>query len=288
MGLAVGSWQIADPEVQSWSLRPTVGGYELVFGLRVPIRTAENVDRRAFVAGTRVTVRPNEGEAQKLGFARPERPIEVASTSKRSPESHDLYLSLQPGQLAALETLRGKGDLSFEFEASGTGLDEHGEQYVLGNWRHRVPRSDWIAQLRAAGARNVLLLEVPIPLRDTVDGWRNMATSLQRAENSYRDGDYHGCIGSCRTVLEELWRYRYGDGQWASRALVPLASRATRDDMDQAAREAAVYAVLRHYTHQAHHGPSEGGIHAYTRAEAQFVLGLAAAAMAHAQTGSHD
>ena len=34
--LTIGSWQIADPRVQSVTLRPMVGGFELIFGLRVP------------------------------------------------------------------------------------------------------------------------------------------------------------------------------------------------------------------------------------------------------------
>lgn len=286
MGLTIGSWQIADPRVQSVTLCPMVGGFELIFGLRVPIRAVEAVVRRASIAGSRITVRSNDGEPLSLGFARPERPFELASTAAGSTESHDLYLYLQPGQLAALESVRGTGDLSFEFAASGTGSDEHGEQQVFGDWQHRVPRSDWIGQLRTAGVRDVLMLEVPIPLKHGTDDWRAIAEPLQRAEEQYRSGDYYSCVGSCRTAMEELGVYRYGDEEWAGRALGPLASRSTREDMDKAAREAAVYAVLRHYTHLAHHGPSEGGVFAYTRAEAQFLLGLTAAAAAHAQTGS--
>ena len=283
MGLTIGSWEIADPSVQGVTLRPMVGGFELIFGLRVPIRAVEHVVRRVSVAGSRITVRPNDGEPWILGFARPERPFEITSMSGGQTVSHDLYLYLQPGQLAALEKVRGSGDLSFEFASVGTGFDEHGEQYVLGNWHHRVSRSDWIGQLHAAGARDVLLLEVPIPLKDTDDEWRSIAASLQRAEEQYLNGDYHSCIASCRTVMEELGMYRYRDSKWASKALGPLASRSTRDEMEKAAREAAVYAVIRHYTHQAHHGPSEGGVPAYTRAEAQFVISLTAAAAAHAQ-----
>ena len=47
-------------------------------------------------------------------------------------------LDLQPGQIAALETLRGSCDFSFEFKATVRGFDKTGEQYVLDDWRHRV------------------------------------------------------------------------------------------------------------------------------------------------------
>ena len=285
MGLTVGSWQIADSRVQGVTLRPMVGGFQLVFGLRVPIRAVENVVRQVSVSGARVTVRSDDGEPRNLGFARPETPFDISSTSGGSTESHDLYLYLQPGQLAALEALRGTDNLSFEFAACGTGFDENGPGYVLGDWRHRVSRSDWIGQLRAAGARDVLLVEVPIPLSGAVGEWRAVAASLQRAEEQYRNGDYHSCVGSCRTAIEELGKYRFRDTEWVRQALGPLGSRSTRDDMDKPSREAAVYAVLRHYTHLAHHGPSEGGALTYTRAEAQFLLSLTAAAATHARAG---
>ena len=204
VGLTVGSWQIADPRVQGVTLRPMVGGFELVFGLRVPIRAVENVVRRVSVAGARVTVRSDDGDLHNLGFARPETPFYISSTSGGSTESHDLYLYLQPGQLAALDALRGTDDLSFEFAACGTGSNKNGPAYVVGDWRHRVSRSDWIGQLRAAGARDVLLLEVPLPLSDAAGRWRLVAASLQRAEEQYRNGDYHSCVGSCRTAIEEL------------------------------------------------------------------------------------
>lgn len=247
MGLTIGRWQIADPRVQGVNLRSTIGGFELIFGLRVPILAVENEVRRVSVAGCRITVRADDDEPRTLGFARPERPFEISSVRAGTTDSQDLYLYLQPGQLAALEALRGAADLTFEFTAYGTGLDEHGVQYVLGNWRHRVPRSDWVGQLRTAGARDVLLLEVAIPLDGTAEEWRAIASSLQLAEEQYRSGDYLGCVGSCRTAIEEVWRYRYQQRQWGS-TLEPLASHAARLEMGKPEREAAVYAVLRHYT----------------------------------------
>lgn len=90
MGLTVGSWQIADPRVQSVTLRPIVGGFELAFGLCIAIRAVGNVVRRVSAAGSRIKVRPNDGEPWNLGFARPERPFEITSTSGGATESHDL------------------------------------------------------------------------------------------------------------------------------------------------------------------------------------------------------
>lgn len=62
MGLTIGSWEITDPSVQGVTLRPMVGAFELIFGLRIPIRGVDHVVRRVSVAGSRITVRPNDGE----------------------------------------------------------------------------------------------------------------------------------------------------------------------------------------------------------------------------------
>lgn len=126
-----------------------------------------------------------------------------------------------------------------------------------------------------------MLLEVPIPIDGAAKERRAIASSLQLAEEQYRSGNYLSCVGSCRTAIEELWTYRYQCRQWGS-TLEPLASHATRLEVDKQEREAAVYAVLRHYTNQAHHGPAEGGVSEYTQAEAHLVLSLTAAAATHA------
>ena len=282
MGLAVGGRQIADTRIQGVSLRPLVGGYELVFGLHVTTYAEEAVLRRASITGARVTVKPSEGEPQALGFARPETAFEINCKPFSSLATPNLHLHLQLAQLAALEALRGTGDLVFELLASGIGTDENGDQHVQGDWRITVARSDWIKKLHDAGARNVMLLEIPLPLRSIADEWQEIAAGLRRAEAQYHNGDYHSCIGSCRTVMQELGLYRYKEGGWASGFLERLAS--DRKEMTKSEREGALFAVLRHYTHQAHHGPSEGGVPVYARAEAQFVLSLTAAAVAHAQS----
>ena len=194
-------------------------------------------------------------------------------------------MHLHAGQLAALETLRGAGDLSFELLASGAGIDENGDQHIQGDWRIYVSRSDWIEKLRDAGARNVMLLEVPLPLESVSEEWRDLAAELRQAEQQYRNGDYHSCIGSCRTVMEELGRQRHWDENWANATLVGLADRKSRTEMNSSQREAALCAALRHYTHPAHHCPSEGREPRYTRAEAQYILSLTAVAVAHAQAG---
>jgi hypothetical protein len=53
--------------------------------------------------------------------------------------------------------------------------------------------------------------------------------------------------------------------------------------MSKEERESAIHAVIRHYTHQAHHGGTEGGATCYSRSEAKLILSLSAALLAHVQ-----
>lgn len=281
MGLTIGSLVLAETRIQGVTLRPLVGGYELIFGLYVTIRAGAQSFRRASIHGARITVKGEGSGGCSLGFAWPEDPFEIIAGPHPSAMTPGLHLPLQPGQIAALEALRGTGDLTFELLMTGTGIDQNGEQRVQEDIRVVVPRSEWIKKLGDAGARNVLLLEVPLPLHPDSEAWEKIATNLQRAEQQYRGGDYHSCVGSCRPVIEELGHLRFGDEKWPAELLGRLAT--NRNGMSKAEREASLWAVLRHYTHQAHHGLSEDGVAGYTRAEAQFVLTLTAAAVAHAQ-----
>jgi hypothetical protein len=47
-------------------------------------------------------------------------------------------------------------------------------------WRIQVPRSEWLAKLRSAGARDVLLLEIPLPLLDTSKRWEEGSGNIYR------------------------------------------------------------------------------------------------------------
>ena len=154
-------------------------------------------------------------------------------------------------------------------------MDQHGEQYLHGELSVRVPRSDWLQTLRSAGARNALLLEVPLPLEeDQNDGWSAVASNLRSAEEEYGNGNYRGCVASCRLVFDEL-------GTLCGLKWPQELSR----NMTKPEREDAAFGALRHYTHLAHHTVKGSGEASFTRAEAQFILSATAAAVRLAQVG---
>jgi hypothetical protein len=192
-----------------------------------------------------------------------------------------LVLPLQPGQLAAIEQSRNAGDITFELLVSGVGTDQSGDQPTQYQWRIDIPRSEWLQKLRSADARNILLLEVPLPLADQSKEWTAITNDLQRAEANFRDGDYRGCVSLCRNVLDEVGHQKFGNKEWARPLLDRLAK--NRTEMTATEREGALWAVARHYAHLAHHSPSDGGVLNYSRAEAQLLLRMVASLIAHLQ-----
>lgn len=281
MSMTVNMKIVAEARIQGVTLRPVIGAYELLFGLDVTVNPQHEYARRISMIGAAVQLRTSRSGPQPIGFARPESAIDIRQSPYQGRMTPALSLPIQPGQLAEIERFRDGGDLTFELQASAVGTDQIGDHPIQEQWRIDVPRSDWLQKLRSAGARNILLLEVPIPLTDQSKKWSGIAGDLQRAEAYFRDGDYRGCVSLCRTALDEAGHQKFGTKDWAGPLLDRLANK--RIEMTAAEREAALWAAARHYAHLAHHSSSDGGVSLYSRAEAQLVLTMSAALMAHAQ-----
>jgi len=281
MGLSIDSFTIADLRIQGISLRQILGAYELMIGLDITMPpSAQSPSSSATIYSARVHVKGEMGEAY-IGWATPERPIEIRPTQYQGRLTPGLTVPIQPNQLAALDALRGMGDLSFTLTFYGAGTGSVGHQSISERTTHPVPRSEWIKQLGSCGARSILLFEVPLPLVENGSERHPIADHLRLAEERFRNGDYIGSVAACRTVMEELGTHKLGTASNLNQALTSLANDRTKQQKPE--REAALWACLRHYTHLAHHGNSEGGTDTYTRGEAQMALTLAAAFVARSQ-----
>lgn len=281
MGLALGGRELARARIQGVSLLPALGGYEMQFVLELAASAyadAADVPRRVAIIGARVAAGATRDDTQRLGFARPEEPFEVTSELRGS-RTHVLHLHLHPGQLSALETLRGAGNLTFDLLLIGAGVSAQHHEQVQDPQRIEVPQSQWIDTLRTADARDIMLMEVPLPLASASERSDEVRTALLRAEVQFRTGDYTACIASCRTVIQQAGQRRHGQLHWARPALDRLAQ--DRKGMSKGERESALWAILREYTHLAHHAAGEGGESDFSRADAQFVLRLTVSAVAH-------
>lgn len=273
MSLTINGLIVGEISNQGVSLRPVLGAYELCFSLKITMNPKRDHERRVTIFGARVRLSNDRGVSLDVGFAQPEQPIELRQYDHPHPMSCFLVQSLHPGQLAELERVRDGGNIAFQLQVSGVGTetDEYGAQSVYDMLHFRVPRSEWIESLRTAGAKNILLLEVPVPLVDPPEEWVAAGKDLQQAVIHYQNGDYRSCVGMCRTVLDEIGRKRFdAEGDWATPLLKRLAN--DRTGMARGEREAALWATVRHYAHPAHHAVSDGGEQYYTRAEAQLIL----------------
>ena len=186
MVLTINSRVFADAQIQGISVHPVVGAYELRVGLLIAVAPApEGEHCRAVIDGARVRMTTGGGERDDLGFARPDRRIEIATLPHQHRTMPTLSLTLQPGQLAAIEQSRGVGDLHFELDVMGVGTDRRGSSPMQEVLHRDVPRSEWIEKLRASNARDILLLEVPLPFPEQSDSWQNISDELIRAETSF-------------------------------------------------------------------------------------------------------
>lgn len=284
MVLTVDSWIFADARTQGVALHPVVGAYELRFGLIIVVSANTGSEHcRAVIDGARVGMGSGGSHRVDLGFARSDRRLEIETGPHQQRTAATLSLPLQPGQLAAIERLRGIDDLHFELEITGTSTGRTGAGPVHDVLQCHVPRSAWIEKLRAAKACDILLLEVPLVFPEGSGRWSNISEELRRAESRFRDGDYNACVSACRLIVEELGYQVFGRTDWEGPALRWLSSK-DRREMSKSEREAAMLGTVRHYTNQAHHGPSEGGEVNYSWADAQHILTLVASFVAHARS----
>jgi len=282
MNITVNGRVVAEASIQGATVRPVVGAYEFLFSLNIAMHPQGDYACRIFVVGALVSLRTDRAGVQRVGFAQPQAPIIIKQSTHLARITPALVLPLQPGQVAAIERSRETGDVVFELQMIGVDSDQNGEHLVQNDWRFQVPRSDWLQKLRDAGARDVLLLEVPLPLVDRPKEWETVSNAIQDAEKHFREGDYHACVSSCRIALDELGHLKFGSGDWAGPQLDQLGK--NRNGMTASDRETALWAVVRHYTHLAHHGPSSGGVVHFSRATAQLLLTMVAALIANAQS----
>ena len=280
MQIMVGNRAIAAVRNLRLNIASVLGAFELQIYIDLVVHPANGVALRSSIIGATVLVKSKSSTTQRVGFARPESPFNVVQYVNNSSVTQTLSLLVQPAQLAAIESLRNQDDIVFEFHLSTNGTSETGEQATQEQWWLEISRSDWLDKLRRAGARDVLLLEVVLPLVEPTESWKSISRELKRAETNLRDGDFKGCVSGCRLVLDDIGAQHFGKKDWANPLLDRLGN--NRGGMTSKEREGAIWAVARHFAHLSHHTESDGGVAMYSRSDAQFILSMVAALLVHA------
>ncbi|UAL10217.1 hypothetical protein [Caulobacter segnis] len=274
--LSVGSQGVVNLILDKVEIQTTLGGFELVFWLQGQTVTP-NPDYWALVHSADVLVDGAQGRLAGLGLARPATPLRFATRPTPSTVSVQFRLSVTAHQLAAIETLRNCGDLTFKLVVSGEGgprSDPDRIERIHEDFWLREERSAWIDKLVAAKALDVTLLEIPMPFVDPPEAHRTLTETLRRAQHLFAEGRYPESITCCRTALDALAVLEGRAEGWANKALERCGT--DRRGMTKEQRQLAVEGALVHFSHLGAH-PNEVQL---DRRDAKLVIALTASLLA--------
>lgn len=281
MSLSYNHRNIADASAQGIHLKKVVGAYEVSASLNLQMQSSDEDEIYYLrIETVRLFVKGTSGGEQFIGTLCPYELRMLRTHDFSNRECVDLSLTLHPGQLSAIEDLRDGGDLVFILKIRGQAYLNSDEQRAYDDFSVHMPRSDWIQQLKNISFMDVLLIEVPFPATDLPERLQTVQHALEEAQRHFISAEYSSCVASCRTAIQELGHHVFGKKDWSVKTLKQLDENAPA--MAKEDREKALFAVIRHYAHQAHHGEGEGGVRHYTRSEAQMILRMAAAAISGA------
>lgn len=267
---------IAKVTSQQPHLRQLAGAYELVFPLIATRSAYLDPERHAVIHGARVRLKSTSRGPLNIGYARPEIPLLLKPDQHATDQHFAIFLKLSGQQIAAMENVRSGGNVDFELLITGDATDPHGTYPFQDTVNIHLPRSTWIGMMSEARVIDILLLELPIPIGPKTPEWRAIAENIERARRQFIEANHVDCIATCRAVLQELGYLLTKEKEWSGPAIGRLAEK-QRNDMTKTERELAIFAAARHYTSQAHHPESEGGVSQYSRSEATMLLSLTSA-----------
>lgn len=273
--------RVAELGVRAVGLRPAVGAFDLLLMTTIAPTKAGAFSGQAAtprwirIDGLELFVHPRGQNRVRLATLRVSAPTWFAQADGNAKRPLDFQAQLAPRQLLALEDLRDGGALALQVQAFGVGGlidDPVGHSTLQGDGYHTVAQSDWIAQLKGAGALGVILLETSLPLSLGATDDDSIARQLHIAEKAFHTGDYQNCVGACRLAYERL---KLGP---QSKLKTPVDAKT----LSFPERIELLLASARHATQLAHH--DDGGAlsaHVYSRDEARLLLQVTAAAVAY-------
>lgn len=209
---------------------------------------------------------------------------------------------MSQAQLAALETERQGGDLTFQVQLwaqatyvvtnawplshdSRQSADEvpaQGEQNlkeqvapITESVNYHLTISDWSAVLVQLEYRRLMVFGLEMPFAPDDESFASGHALILKAEQHLVEGRYEDVIAICRRILESI-AAAAGETELAQRAAEKYRLPAQRKAMSKVERSLLLQEVVRFYTHLSHHvDDSDGGTQYYSRDDATFCLTLA-------------
>jgi hypothetical protein len=278
-GMTVSHHIVAKLAIEHVGLRALLGGYELMIVVAGDTTPVPAPGQHFAVEAARVEIAAGMGPTSEVGIARPDKPERGQQYTNAVPFRVELRLQLSPHRLAAIEDLRGQEDLRLQVTLVGYGGDDRQIFPINEPFHKTVGRSDWVQQLKIAGAADILLLEIPMPFGNVPPERALVIESLKQAQRVFLDGHYIDCIINCRKAMEALGQAEGRDRYWSSAALDRLAK--NREGMTLDERTVAAQAALVHLASLAVHG---NGIE-FSRDDARFALAQTASFVARSLRG---
>lgn len=190
---------------------------------------------------------------------------------------HLFDLSLLDGQLAAIESMRGSGGVTFHFEVFAQGDGTEGPLPMETSLREELNLSDWTKRLHEMGAAEYLCVQMLVPRPSSGDPHVPAIKYLRRAQDSMLRGDYRAAVASCRESLELLTALH--EREFATTHLtsakVLQAFNDRRKTMSREERLVFLRMAAQHLTHLGHHH-SENPRDVLSREDASLVMTVCA------------
>jgi hypothetical protein len=281
LSLSHGSRIIADTKVQSVSGRKGIGTYQLRFSVELVVPAWPNEPNTATLRNmrSRIFAGAGRGDVQYLGIAEAEAPLAIQPTQYSQQQGLLFDLDLTPQQLFALEEIRNGGDLYFVLHLMGETQGMHGALPAHDDIHYHVTLSDWARVLRELDYDDILVVGVVLPQVGPDSKVLQAVTLIRQAHGDLHFGRYDAVVNRCRHALDSI-HIALGEKDAVNVAVEKFKNQ--RRMMTKLERELLIGEVARHYTQLAHHVDGQGEPEWYSRSDALFLLGFAAAAVCSA------
>ena len=216
-----------------------------------------------------------------VGTALPTSSARSQTLDGSSPVMFEFRMGLSAAQVAAIEAVRNGEDLQIRLAIAGVAgaLGPDGADTQLRKrdtfsqvLTHVVPRSDWVLQLNAAKAMDILLIEIPMPLVEPSPNLASVVARIRQAQNLFVEAHYADCVINCRRAIEAFQDLAGRDRQGLLKKLA-----IDRDGLSKDERRTTIEAALFHFGSSAAHGD----VGVFDRRDAKLALALTSALIAY-------
>lgn len=239
------------------------------------------VQASAVIHSAVLSLRTDSGGGE-LGRACPNHPMVLKSAPRGDTVHQTFSISLSDAQMFAMEQARKGGGVELVLNLIAGGHGEYGHQVINDNISYRVPLSEWARILRELGHGDIVVLGVHLPSVPDSARLRSAIELLHTANRYLVNGEYDIVVARCRQAVESV-QAAFDDSEPTKEAMTLYRKdKSSREGMSSLQREQVILETVRHYANLAHHVDERGRTECYGRADATFLLALAAAAVTRA------